>query len=315
MDESEVYWELTGGLGNQIFQMWAAHWLENMTGRENQTRVVLSNYLKDKHRSIRAVDIVRNVRVCNGLEINKKDKLLSRVCQVSTYNRWRGRAQLAAGLASKVEVYERLSIGNSEYKLRLDDILWLKERTVCKEETGHTFFVRGFWQDASILEDCRAEFRERVDCLKEELPYRQYIAIHLRTGDYCYGDTARAYRSKTGGVRHIVESWCLLPKWTEGLPVILCCEDTVFAHEIATATMFKDREVCVSTAGEVGDWQILRNAVVLIGSNSTFSATAALLSTRYEMELYRAYLPGWYDGEKLTSECGWTRENKIMALL
>lgn len=301
-------WELNGGLGNQIFQLWAAHTVNRELGLCDDITVYESEYLKKGYRLPIALELVKGIEETCPKKGGAIDRMLGRMLRYTD--------RLGLDYFDKTR-YVMKGIGINENDVQndkwggsaLENLLgWLKKTGSYREKE---VCVSGYWQEAKVLLEHRVSFRNRLRTSQGTRRQEDYIAIHVRRSDYLEGAAAREYRSRGSTWSHIRASLDMMPEWTLSLPVIICSDDQEWAARMAEGCVWRGRTVTSSRNNEREDWELMRNAIVLVGSNSTYSASAALLSNRYEEPRFIAYLPGWYNEDVLASEKGWIVDSKI----
>lgn len=301
-------WELNGGLGNQLFQTWAAHSINEELGLSERIRMHSSTYIREGNRRLVVTSLVKGIEIEEAGSAGLKDRVIDRAERL--INRF-GFGEYNAGWRMK----NVTRLDETRIKLRGEEKSELESLRDWLESTGahrlKYLSVSGYWQNAGLLLRHRKSFRERLRTDNGACSNGEYIVVHIRRGDYIKGSTAREYKVRGSAWTHLRASLDVMPLWTMKLPLIICSDDQEWAEKVAGGCIWEGRRVSVSRNDELKDWELMRNALILVGSNSTYSATAALLSRRFEDERYSAYLPGWYNCDTLTSEKGWICDGKI----
>ena len=148
---------LMGGLGNQLFQLACAEWLRSRHGCTVSVDVSQLGLQRSKS-SLRSLEVdPRDF----GFHISRVPKSL-----------WRVPRRIRGSICQDV--------GNPWELPRVD-------------ENRSFEIVRGYFQSASLLGQVKQEFVPKLERLLDQRSEAEFVAVHVRLGDYTRPETARVH--------------------------------------------------------------------------------------------------------------------------
>lgn len=252
---------LSGGIGNQLFQWAAAHYL--FKGRV--FNLDLGHYEFNLERKFQLNPFLKSCPHCAGFASKLGDTHLSR------YFQW------AASKGAPTILLE--SLGFYQEKLFNLDSLFTIQQNALK---GLPMIVEGLFQNIDIVDEAwpligqelKFGLNESFDLVKNRLglPDR-YAAIHVRRGDYPIStDPSHA-------IGQLDDSYFIKIASKFDLPIVLITEN---AHEVVSLSKNLNAKFVVSNeeSNPLETLSILGNAQHLVGSNSSLSWWGAYLASK-----------------------------------
>ena len=303
----------SGGLGNQIFQFLASKYLEKKYQNIKFYDCLGGNYQENSYRKFELNKLlVKEINPSEDFEfINNKihikfiDKLKLPGRIINTLS--------GIKLISESELIKNYLIDDPINKLSH------KIDFYCKRKNKFKLKIIGNWQNPKSyineLEKMQSYFKDKELKLPNYAKNASYICIHIRRGDYLI-DRAHiqgAY-SKFSIIKFVLNALNILPSDYESLPILITTDDPKWTNSWINIIGKKfNKEIIVCNNNDtVTDWNINKNAVLNIISNSTFSYTAALLNNKNRDNKLRCILPQWYRTEESAFEKGWTIPNGFL---
>jgi hypothetical protein len=277
---------LSGGIGNQLFQWAAAHYL--FKGRVFSLE--LGHYQFNLERQFQLEPILKSCPHFAGYASKLADTHLPKYFQWAT----------AKGVPTNL--LESLGFFQEEF-LKSDSLLRIQKRT----ERGLPVIVEGLFQDIDIVDDAWPLIRnELTEALREPfdsaktrlgLPDR-YAAIHVRRGDYPISP------EPSHAIGQLDDSYFVQIAAKFDLPIVILTENT---NEVSNLSKTLNAKLVVSNeeANPLETLSILKNSEQLVGSNSSLSWWGAYLASKLNRQ---SNLPekwsqwGNYENKKLKNE-------------
>jgi hypothetical protein len=299
---------LTGGFGNQVLQYLAGQYLKETVGLKT-VNFVLTPYLKE---NLRSPDLIKCISK-QPIEIKRKirERAASALVRYIS-SRYKDRAtQLSARVCEQIEMTEgNLTSGTKISALEVAE-QQLKLITMGTNKKLRVN-INGFWQDPrpylGDLKQLTSDFNIPEESKKTPYAPGEYIAIHVRRGDYCENlANAIEYGKRHSAVQFILAALTILPSTYKTVPLVLVTDDKTWCKLWCDALGNKERKATViSNKDPLADWHTIQQAKLTIISNSTFSFTAALLNNQCVDEKLRCIMPTWYNRSTTMESKGWT---------
>jgi hypothetical protein len=301
----------TGGLGNQIFQYLASKYLCEILPDVKITYEV-SSYISEGYRDLGVGELInekliiseanlRSKGVYRGLSLYPKSlvELLLRAYHLS-----KGDLILSEDIASKCFKGSPLaSVGS--YVARL-------EYSSYRKRVEKNIVIDGYWQDLKPYVDKGIapyppeRLWHRYNMPEWSIP-NEYIAIHVRRGDYIDNKTTyEEFGCAYDTLEYIRCALSLIPASCREYPLLVVTDDPYWCGEwIGTSITEGFPSVFMENSSAIRDWLLLSNARVNIVSNSTFSLTAAYLNKANKEHRLRCLMPKMYSTSVSTSDKNW----------
>lgn len=291
---------LQGGLGNQIFQFFAAAKLYK--DLEASELILNTRLFQDNYRQPDLLGIVDSLP--ESMENYPESRLSKCLKKLGLYQ------------------YNDTLLGLNKGIFRIDDqmncpshsflsaISRISKKSKLRSRKGCKIVLSGFWQDPRLHENIHSLSNHwlRINDKKivGKLP-KNYVAIHVRRGDYVHNlNTAIEYCSRHSQLNHILASIHILPSEYKGLPIIVCSDDPCWCENWIQALRDSGHEIMHSDSiNSLDDWLIMNRSLVAIIPNSSFSFTAAWLNQSNCSNKLRVIMPQWYSRKMTMKEKGW----------
>lgn len=252
---------LSGGIGNQLFQWAAAHTLFDGVAFSFD----LGHYRINKEREFQLAPIVKCCK--HAVDQGGATQRLSSVRALE----W------AAHKGVPVRFMEILGYFREDQEIQI-----FQSRTKKRASLGLPMTVNGLFQNGSLVEqtfhyiESELDFalNESLDSLKtsRQIP-REYIAVHVRRGDYPISDTpSRAIGQLDDNyfIKHLEEV---------DLPIIVLTENSSEVSNLSKA--LKPHMILSATeASPLQTLALMSNAQFFVGSNSSLSWWGAYLVSK-----------------------------------
>ena len=311
----KTVFELSGGLGNQIFQYLASQYIRQSNKYVDEVYFCQSDYLRLGYREYSLGSLLPYI---NNVEQTSETKTwslkLKRRLSALTHGHaavWSPVRTGAARLVKDLHTTEG-HLGKSVNKRHgaplelLNDYLESIGILNCR-----SVYVSGYWQNitpyigkiAALIE----EVQPTVALLPTELRGQPYIAIHLRRGDFHNEiDNRHFYCKRVSPVSFIFSALSILPSQLANLPIIIVSDDESWAQQLSSLLVDKGVNARLYTClGIMSDWSIIRYASYRILANSTFSMTAALLGPVSSSSKVNNVMPQWINQDTHAADWGW----------
>lgn len=278
---------LKGGMGNQLFQYFAASELSRLNSRKlvidtswYRRNVHANGLLSPRQFMLGQYSFSENVTISDDFNW-KNSPLTERI-----FRRTSHQVSLCAGIAFELEQGTKLPRFLSNIYISGH---WIKNPILPSRNKLREVLVDNLLRPSSTYLQLRSELRNK-----------KVIAVHIRLGDYLnfqevYGVTGESYH-----VDAIKELHRVYPDHSS--EIWLFSDDTFTAEKILSQHFKVDRVIDESYGlGEAESIALMSEASAIIGSNSTFSWWAGYLS---KSELTKVVMPKQYMRGILMKETG-----------
>ena len=271
---------ITGGLGNQLFQLGFAFYLSKKLNYkvkldtsfyEDQSNFIYGQYLKSNKIPKREFHFLKN----SHFAICSKDELVESMCFRDSYSvNWLNKVILFLGNFISWSFLMKLLTRNI-----------LTEKIIKTRKTNFIDGViySGYWQDTFFFKDFEVELKKNISNLliSNDFPLSNknhlinldsYIVMHIRKGDY---SEISDYHSL--GMQYYLDAFeIVFKKYTKIKGVHICTNDEDWCKK---NIFFPGFEIKYSSrkSDMFSDFQIMHNSQFLVISNSTFSFWSGFL--------------------------------------
>lgn len=291
---------LQGGIGNQIFQFFAAVKLKQDLDAFDLS--LNTRGFQNGYRSPELLEIIKSLPESNA-----------RYPQ-SPFSKFLGKLRLSqhydifSGLRSGIfKIDDQINCPSCSF-LSATSRISKKSKLILPKECK--IVLSGFWQDPRLHENIHSlssNWLQIDDKNASDILPEKYVAIHARRGDYVNNNNcALEYCSRHSQVSHILASLNILPSEYKDLPIIVCSDDPSWCQIWIQSLKDNGHNIMHSKAvSSLDDWLIINRSSIAIIPNSTFSFTAAWLNQSNLSNKLRVILPQWYNRTTTMQKKGW----------
>lgn len=293
-----------GGLGNQIFQFFAAQYISKKF-KNIKTTFALSKSIQEGNRNFELYKLIKEPIKINQEFKQFDDRIYRKLTDYIPFLSKKNKKKLKYNFDLLNNLYCEKFVPFNNPLLILSKDLNLIQKNISKLK------VRGFWQNPSCYINELNLYRNLFINTEKNLPKNiipnRYISIHIRRGDYLSNKEYHNYFLNFSPVKFILLSLQLIPNEVNDLPIYIISDDKDWAYSFSSflPDHLSQRIKIVKTKYPIEDWSILRHARINICPNSTFSYTAALCNYNNLQEKLRCIIPQWILKDVSAYEKGW----------
>ncbi len=304
MKEKPLIFEFCGGFGNQIFQYLASKYI----AKNNKKQIIFNSYEKYRKFDIKRITKEEIIFSENSHNVYSLNDISTKI--ISKYDLLKKERFLDLfinfGFLNRIEEHQIkiLKPNSNPLKYLLEIIKKLKSKQSLK--------ITGFWQNPSLysyeIKKYYKYFKNTKNILPDFIVPNNYIAIHIRRGDYISNQQIyNYYFSRFSPISFINTALNLIPSDFENLPIFIVTDDPKWVnHWKDQIIKNKKRELKIfNSLDPIFDWSILRYSKLNICANSTFSITASFLNEENINSKIRAIIPQWISIEESAINKGW----------
>lgn len=310
----KVIIELSGGLGNQIFQYIAGQYLAVSLSPAPLVHYILSPYIKLGYRAYNVDKLFPDIKLTKeehfASSLSAKALRFCSNAYISIHPRTNILRQYLPAPSklylSEAKLSKLPQAGPPSPLIRLKSII-----QSIPYKSNRTFVISGFWQDVipyvDIVHRLTPYMINTQPLLPPELQETNYVALHLRRGDYHDSkETRHLYQRMHSPLCYALSACHYLPPQFRCYPLVIVTDDVLFAYSLIPLlpTTYSSLRV-FSSSNPITDWSILHNASFRVLANSTFSVTSALLSPHLEDDCHRNFLPQWFNSSIHSADLSW----------